>query len=91
MLWYTEGKGDEDFAIHFFHRWSAARLSQLNLALPQTFATDLPASPLSYEGHLLRIRWCIRLRLFLAVGKEIVAEQPLRMSTLRHGGDTTSR
>jgi hypothetical protein len=79
ILWHTEGKGDEDLAVHFFHRWSANRLQELNLALPQRFSTRLPASPQTYDGHLFRIRWCARLRLFLSSGAEIVAEQPLTL------------
>lgn len=79
VLWYTEGKGDEDLSVHFFRRWTAVRLAELDLSSPQQFATQLPASPLSYDGHLFRIRWCIRMRLFLANGKEIVTEQPFRI------------
>ena len=79
MLWFTEGKGDEDLSVHYFHRWSAVRLSELDLTQPQKFSTQLPASPLSYEGHILRIRWCLRLRLFLTSGKEIVTEQPIKV------------
>lgn len=77
VLWYTEGKGDEDLAVHFFHRWSTARLQELDLKAPQRFSTRLPESPTSYSGMLFRIRWCTRMRLFLANGREIVTEQSL--------------
>ena len=66
VLWYTEGKGDEDLTVHYFHRWSSSRLQELDLRVPQHFETQLPESPLSYNGHLFRIRWCIRMRLYLA-------------------------
>lgn len=79
MLWYTEGKGDEDLAVHYFRRWSAARLAELDLSAPQQFTTELPASPLSYHGHLVRIRWCLRLRLFLTDAADIVTEFPLTL------------
>lgn len=65
VLWYTEGKGDEDLTVHYFHRWSSSRLQELDLTVPQHFETKLPESPLSYNGHLFRIRWCTRMRLFL--------------------------
>lgn len=79
VLWYTEGKGDEDISVHYFRRLSAARLRTMDLSEPQKFATVLPASPLTYNGHLLRIRWCARMRLFLAGGQEILTEQPFTM------------
>lgn len=66
VLWYTEGKGDEDLNVHYFHRWSSSRLSELALDTAQHFETRLPESPLSYSGHLFRIRWCIRMRLYIS-------------------------
>lgn len=80
VLWYTEGKGDEDLAVHFFQRWNAARLEEIDVTTPQPFQTELPFSPLTYQGHLLRIRWCLRLRLFLADGRDLVTELPLTLS-----------
>jgi hypothetical protein len=75
LLWFTEGKGDEDLTVHYFHRWSALRLQSIDLTSPQYFETRLPESPLSYNGRLFRIRWCARMRLFLGVDSEIVAQQ----------------
>jgi hypothetical protein len=34
----------------------------------------LPASPLSYEGVVVKIRWCVRIRLFFATGRDFVSE-----------------
>ena len=82
VLWYTEGKGDEDLAVHFFHRWSTARLQTMDLSVSQRFATRLPASPFSYDGVLFRIRWCARMRLFRSVGRDIVTEQPFIVQPL---------
>ena len=79
VLWFTEGKGDEDLTVHFFRRWSANRLSSMDLTIRQTFRTQLPYSPMTYNGHLLRIRWCIRLRLFPESGRDLVAELPFIM------------
>ena len=39
-----------------------------------SFATDLPASPLSYEGVIVKIRWCVRVRLFFGGGRDFVSE-----------------
>src|SRR5262249_36174480 len=65
VLWYTEGKGEEDIGVHHF-----GRLAQRegNLPLPgqvERFATPLPRSPLSYDGVVVKIRWCVRVRVFL--------------------------
>lgn len=76
VLWYTEGKGDEDLQVHHFARLGYAELRQRDLQADQSFQTTLPLSPLTYDGHLLRIRWCVRLRLFLAGGDEVMAQQP---------------
>ena len=76
VLWSTEGKGSEDIGVHFFERLSGSQLSEGSLHLPHLMSTKLPLCPLSYEGRLMKIRWCVRLRLFLKGGREISAEQP---------------
>jgi hypothetical protein len=76
VLWTTEGKGSEDIGVHFFERLSGSQLSERSLQQPRTLSTKLPLCPLSYEGRLMKIRWCVRLRLFLKGGREISAEQP---------------
>jgi hypothetical protein len=35
----------------------------------------LPASPLSYHGAILSIRWCVRVRAFLDRDREVVGER----------------
>jgi hypothetical protein len=79
ILWYTEGKGEEDLAVHYFNRLASDESSGVDLRRPYRFSTRLPASPLSYEGVIVKIRWCVRVRLFLARGREIVSEQPFRL------------
>lgn len=82
VMWYTEGKGSEDFGVHFFRSLSGKELGELPHKVSQSVATTLPASPLSYEGRLLKIRWCVRLRLYLADGREFTAEQALYLGHL---------
>ena len=79
VLWFTEGKGDEDLLVHHFDRWNDTQLNQLNLAVPHTIECLLPLSPMSYEGTLVRIRWCVRLRLFCASGHDCVTQQPFQL------------
>ena len=79
VLWHTEGKGDEDLHVHHFHRLVENQIRRAGLADEQSFHCDLPVTPLSYHGRLISVLWCIRLRLFLAGGREIVAEQPFHL------------
>ena len=76
VLWYSEGKGDEDLHVHHFHRISENQVRRGARIGEQSIECVLPETPLSYHGKLINIRWCIRLRLYLANGREIVAEQP---------------
>lgn len=75
VAWYTEGKGSEDMGVHFFESHPRTELAKSALSQPQRIEVKLPATPLSFEGMLFKIRWCIRLRLFLADGREKTAEQ----------------
>ena len=79
VLWYTEGKGDEDLAVHVFWRVSADNGDTLDLPRPGRFSTVLPRSPLSYRGVLVRIRWCVRVRVFLTRGREVMGELAFRL------------
>ena len=73
VAWYTEGKGEEDLFVHAFERLTDR--SQLLAALAGgTFATTLPPSPLSYEGIIVKIRWCVRIRVFFTGGRDYVSE-----------------
>ena len=82
VLWFTEGKGDEDMAVHFFQRIGNDNGHFVDLRCTQQFTTDLPNSPLSYDGVVLKIHWCVRLRIFIARGREIVAEEPFQLGSL---------
>jgi hypothetical protein len=80
VLWYTEGQGDEDLAVHHFQRFSAE--GDNSLRGQQRFSTLLPNSPLSYDGILVRIYWTVRVRVFLARGKEIVVDEQFRLGNV---------
>ncbi|WP_184306973.1 hypothetical protein [Aporhodopirellula rubra] len=79
VLWYTEGKGDEDLSVHYFRRYDGAQLRRLGMVDSQPIHCRLPPSPLSYRGHLLSIQWGIRVRVFVEEGREAVAEHPFYM------------
>ena len=76
VMWFTEGKGDEDLAVHYFERRVAADVEDGNLLALRSFETKLPSSPLSYSGKIVQVRWCVRLRAFLRKGKESSLDHP---------------
>jgi hypothetical protein len=78
VVWFTEGKGDEDMAVHEFWRTDLEE-HPLDLSRPQCFSTALPASPLSYEGRIVKIRWCVRVRAFFHGGKDIFGQKLFRL------------
>jgi hypothetical protein len=82
VLWYTEGKGDEDLGVHFFKRYTADGGRRGALQELKTYSTALPASPLSYDGQIVKIRWCVRVRVFLTRGREAMAEQPFQLGNV---------
>jgi hypothetical protein len=80
VLWYTEGKGDEDLGIHHFERRTDEdQDANTTLTELRKFSLTLPTSPLSYEGVLIKLRWCVRVRVFLKSGKDYFAELPFRL------------
>jgi hypothetical protein len=74
VLWLTEGKGDEDFSVHWFERRLASDAEAGDLRPLHRIRTRLPNSPVSYDGKILKIRWCVRVRVFLKGGKDICAD-----------------
>ena len=79
VMWHTEGKGDEDLHVVHFQRFDENHIRRLGLADEQSLKCGLPVTPLSYHGRLISVRWCIRLRLFLSDGREVVTEQPFHL------------
>ncbi|HUT14007.1 MAG TPA: hypothetical protein VMY42_26200 [Thermoguttaceae bacterium] len=79
VLWYTEGKGDEDLAVHEFWRRSTEDGDFIDSSRPARFTTTLPRSPLSYDGAIVKLRWCVRVRVFLRRGKEVVGQKTFRL------------
>lgn len=82
VVWLTEGKGTEDLGVHFFQRLTGNSLAATDWSIPQLINVPLPDSPLSYEGRLLKISWCVRVRFYLNDGTELVAQQPFYLGTI---------
>jgi hypothetical protein len=79
VMWYTTGKGDEDLGVHYFQRRTPYDAEQGDLRRLHRFQTILPGSPLTYRGAILRIRWVVRVRVFLRKGKELFADQAFQL------------
>jgi hypothetical protein len=82
VLWVTEGKGNEDLGVHCFERITGDSITSHDWKQPKPIRIGLPDCPLSYEGKLLKIRWCIRVRVYLDDGTELVAQEPFYLGTL---------
>ena len=78
IVWYTTGKGDEDLHVHVFERWAPK-------ADPgdRELSTRLPMSPLSYAGVIVKVCWCVRVRLFLDGGRQVLVEEPFQLGGIR--------
>ena len=61
--WFTDGKGEKDLGVHFHEKRGADDPGPLTEG---TFAAVLPPSPLSYDGLLFKIVWCVRVRVMRA-------------------------
>ncbi len=79
LLWYTEGKGEEELGVHYFERIIPANVAGFDPAVPRPFSAKLPASPLSYDGVIVNIRWCVRVRVFPQRGRDVVAERTFQL------------
>ena len=82
VLWYSEGKGDEDLAVHEFWRRDVDNGDWIDPRRPERFSTILPLSPLSYEGQIVALHWCVRVRAFLHRGKDLLAQRVFRLGNV---------
>lgn len=72
IAWYTEGKGEEDMVVHAFERLGTKPADDATITGELT--CRLPSSPLSYEGVIVKVRWCLRVRVFFVSGRDFVSE-----------------
>lgn len=55
--WWTEGRGTKDATIEAETRWETAAP-----AGKERFSLQLPASPYSFSGQLITLKWALELR-----------------------------
>ena len=82
VIWLTEGKGECDIGVHFFERRQKQSVASETFRLKQPLSTVLPASPLSYEGQIVKVRWCVRVRIFLADGEQFTEDEYFRLGAV---------
>lgn len=82
VLWYTEGKGDEDLSVHYFERRLPTDVENGDLRPLRRFRTRLPNSPLSYIGAILKVCWCVRVRVFLRRGKDASSDYVFQLGSV---------
>lgn len=75
VLWVTEGKGDTDMGV------IALRELDPQVGPEYPLEAALPLLPLSYNGHLLKIHWLIRVRANVSHQPEAVYDYPFTMAS----------
>ena len=77
--WRTEGKGDEDsesIADEIDSASEGGRLDPLNL---KPLEVQLPRSPLSYDGVIVKIRWFVSAHVRLRGGDELEGQAEFQL------------
>jgi hypothetical protein len=82
VLWHTEGKGEEDMSVHHFDRLEPQNGESADFRQSRHFSTVLPNSPLSYHGLIVKICWCVRVRVFMTRGRELSLEVPFQLGNV---------
>lgn len=82
VLWYSEGKGDEDMGVCAFWRRDVDENHAFDPAKPERFSAVLPNSPQSYDGHIIKLRWCVRVRVFLRRGRQLVGQKGFQLGNV---------
>lgn len=90
VLWHTEGKGDEDMSVHHFERIELDSELGIDFQQPRRFSAVLPNSPLSYNGMIVRICWCVRVRAYFWQGRELSLDVPFQLGSVPHPEQTAA-
>ncbi len=85
IYWHTEGKGDEDLGVSFFHQEARDGAEGVVPQPDGVFTTRLPTNPLSYDGVLIKVLWSVRVRGVLIDGRQAVAVREFRLGEVDPG------
>jgi hypothetical protein len=79
VRWHTEGKGTEDSDIVLCRRRTRDKLASQD---GQRFEVRLPNSPLSYDGVLFQVRWCVHVLAIVSRDEEVEREATFWVGTV---------
>ena len=82
VVWRTEGKGELDLGVHFFERRVPGRTEMADFLALRRIELQLPHAPLTYDGVIVQIRWCARVRLFLQSGRVYTEQLSFRLGNV---------
>jgi hypothetical protein len=77
--WYTEGKGTTNKAVHYEERLPYDPRDPRDGV---RFRVPLPNSPLTYDGVLIRILWCVRIKTVGPRGKGWTGQRHFALGTV---------
>ncbi|CAN5662895.1 hypothetical protein BH23PLA1_BH23PLA1_38140 [soil metagenome] len=80
--WRTEGKGDEDAGVHHSEDL-APDFRPIDPIEEHRFETRLPLSPLSYDGHLVKIHWRVLVQVHFRGREHWTGEAPFWLGDVR--------
>ncbi len=83
VAWRTEGKGDEDLGVHHFEELKADETGPIDPSIEHQFETQLPFSPLSYDGQLIKIHWRALVRVHFRGKEQWVGEIPFWLGNVQ--------
>jgi hypothetical protein len=89
VLWYTEGKGDEDMAVHHLETLPSQE-GGIDPEPVRRFSVQLPRSPLSYDGLIVKVHWCVRVRASIAGWRDRVAEVSFQLGGVAPAAENSS-
>src|SRR5262245_42154634 len=79
VYWRSEGKGDED-GDSIAGNGAAESDSNRSDSMSQTaFSVQLPRSPLSYDGVIIKIRWFVSASVRLSGGETLEGESEFQL------------
>jgi len=92
ILWATEGTGDEDHGVH-----ATALVEPEGFeGVPKPdqwreFEAILPASPLSYDGLVVKVVWRVRVRAKVGKDPDWLGEAPFRLGNVDRARDVEGK
>ncbi|MBI2389630.1 MAG: hypothetical protein HYV09_08540 [Deltaproteobacteria bacterium] len=78
VLWYTEGKGDEDMGVVHFEELTGGGDAT---SIERAYRVQLPLLPVSYAGELIKIHWVARVRVRKLLGDDEIHDTPFIVAT----------